>query len=303
MLELTLERVPYRAELAIEAANVPHGLRQFFGTEHDEGEQGDDDQLAALQVEHAAESMGLAGSGAVQQRLPSLLDPPILFAHRGARAHAAENTLDAFSLALRLGATGIESDVWVTRDGVAVLDHDGVVRRGLRRPRIAELERQDLPAHIPTLVELLDLVDPLFPISLDLKDQAALDPVLRAIEGRNPERLWLCHPAADTVEAIQRSGVALRTVHSTRVDRMPGGPERWMATLANLGVAAVNLRHDDWNGGLVTLAHRFELLAFGWDLQHAHVLETGLRMGLDAVYSDHVDLMVEVAEREVGGPP
>jgi glycerophosphoryl diester phosphodiesterase len=74
-----------------------------------------------------------------------------------------------------------------------------------------------------------------------------------------------------------------------------------MATLAGWGIDAVNLRHDDWSGGLVTLAHRFGLLAFGWDLQHAHILESGLRMGLDAVYSDHVDLMVEVAAREVGG--
>ena len=53
--------------------------------------------------------------------------PPIGFAHRGARAHAPENTLEAFRLALRLGATGLESDVWLTADGVAVLDHDGAV--------------------------------------------------------------------------------------------------------------------------------------------------------------------------------
>ena len=65
----------------------------------------------------------------VQQRLPSIIDPPIAFAHRGARAYAPENTIEAFQLALRLGATGLESDVWVTSDGIAVLDHDGVVRR------------------------------------------------------------------------------------------------------------------------------------------------------------------------------
>jgi len=35
----------------------------------------------------------------------------IAFAHRGARAYARENTLDAFQLGLRLGATGLESDV------------------------------------------------------------------------------------------------------------------------------------------------------------------------------------------------
>ncbi|MGA1075335.1 MAG: glycerophosphodiester phosphodiesterase, partial [Ilumatobacteraceae bacterium] len=61
----------------------------------------------------------------MQQRLPSLLDPPIMFAHRGARAHAPENTIEAFQLALRLGATGLESDAWLTADGVVVLDHDG----------------------------------------------------------------------------------------------------------------------------------------------------------------------------------
>ena len=35
-----------------------------------------------------------------------------------------ENTIEAFELALRLGASGLESDVWITADGVAVLDAD-----------------------------------------------------------------------------------------------------------------------------------------------------------------------------------
>ena len=79
----------------------------------------------------------MASSGGVQQRLPSRLDPPIGFAHRGAKAHAPENTIAAFQLALRLGATGLESDVWLTAEGIPVLDHDGVVRRG----RAAEQKR------------------------------------------------------------------------------------------------------------------------------------------------------------------
>ena len=58
--------------------------------------------------------MRLASWECVQQRLPSLLDPPITFAHRGAKAYAPENTIEAFALALKLGASGLESDVWVT---------------------------------------------------------------------------------------------------------------------------------------------------------------------------------------------
>ena len=58
----------------------------------------------------------------VQQRLPSLRQPPLQFAHRGARAHAEENTIPAFELALKLGATGLETDAWLSQDGTPVLD-------------------------------------------------------------------------------------------------------------------------------------------------------------------------------------
>ena len=58
----------------------------------------------------------------------------------------------------------------------------------------------------------------------------------------------------------------------------------------------------DWNGGLVSLFHRFDRLAFCWDLQHEHQLRDAFRMGVDAVYSDHVDLMQEVFASEIGGP-
>src|SRR5579862_7390327 len=102
--------------------------------------------------------------------MESLLRPPLGFAHRGARAHAQENTLDAFRLALRLGAPGLESDVWLTSDGVPVLDHDGVVRAGLRRRPIASLRRDQLPAHIPALADLYEACGAEYHLSLDVKD-------------------------------------------------------------------------------------------------------------------------------------
>ena len=108
-------------------------------------------------------------SVAVQQRLPSLLARPIGFAHRGARAHAPENTLEAFQLGLRLGATGLESDVWLTSDGVPVLDHDGVVRRRHRRRPLSSYRRDELPEHIPSLAELVATCGTGYELSLDLR--------------------------------------------------------------------------------------------------------------------------------------
>lgn len=57
------------------------------------------------------------------------LPSPTIFAHRGASAHAPENTLAAFELAVEQGADGIELDVKLTADGRVVVIHDATVDR------------------------------------------------------------------------------------------------------------------------------------------------------------------------------
>jgi len=57
--------------------------------------------------------------------------PTIGFAHRGARDRAPDNSLEGFSLALELGAGDLEGDVWLTADGLPVLDHDGLIPAGV----------------------------------------------------------------------------------------------------------------------------------------------------------------------------
>lgn len=240
----------------------------------------------------------------MQQRLPSLLDDPIAFAHRGARAYVRENTLESFALGLRLGATGLESDVWVTSDGEPVLDHDGVVRRRFGRSTpIAQLRRCDLPAHIPSLAEMIDHCGAGFHLSLDLKDPQAGPRVVAVVADVAPSllhRLWLCAPDRAMLHPLRGSGA--RLVESTRLARIKEGPERRAAMLADEGIDAINLHHTDWTGGLVTLFHRFRRAAFGWDMQQQHVLEASYRMGLDAVYSDHPDLMMDVYRAQLGVP-
>jgi glycerophosphoryl diester phosphodiesterase len=240
----------------------------------------------------------------VQQRLPSLLVHPIAFGHRGARAHAPENTLAGFELALKLGATGLESDVWVTADGVPILDHDGVVRRAIGKNRpIGQLQRSALPRHIPSLQELLEHCGSDYHLSLDLKDHASGSAVIAVVKESAPdmlERVWLCAPRWEILLPLRGQGV--RLVDSTRLSQIKEGTERRAATLREHGIDAINLHHSDWNGGTVALFHRFERITFGWDMQEPHILQAGLRMGLDGVYSDWVDRMIEVYTAELGAP-
>lgn len=238
----------------------------------------------------------------MQQRLPSLLDVPITFAHRGARANAPENTIEAFRYALEQGASGLESDVWLTADGVPVLVHDGLLGR-VRKRRVADLRRDELPDHIPALSDLLDECGTDYNLSLDLKDPRSGLAVFAAIEATSPNliaRTWLCHPDLDVLTALRPVSRELKLVHSTKLQRMTAGPERHASHLAELGIDGINLRKDEWNGGLVTLFHRFERTAFCWDVQFEHELRPALRMGVDAVYSDHVDRMMQAYRDEIG---
>ena len=238
--------------------------------------------------------------------LPSRRVPPIAFAHRGARAHAPENTLEAFKLALRLGATGLESDVWLSADGIPVLDHDGLVGTRLRRRPIADVDRADLPPHIPSLTELFEALGTNFELSLDVKDPAAGAPAVAAAIAVDPTmvaRLWLCDDDLERLVSWREVSPHVRLVDSTRLARLKQGPERLGAQLREARIDAVNLHHSDWSGGLTTLFHRFGVMAFGWDAQFDRVLDGLLRMGIDAVYSDHVDRMSDAFARHAGRTP
>jgi glycerophosphoryl diester phosphodiesterase len=157
-----------------------------------------------------------------------------------------------------------------------------------------------LPAHIPHLAEVLELLTerPDLHLSLDVKDDNAFSPTLQHVHAHGsdlPARVWLCHPNAERLQAHRAAFPEVRLVNSVRFGSIREGVERRCALLSNEGIDALNMRIDDWNGGLVTLAHRFSRYAFGWNLQHDHELRTGLRMGLDGVFSDHVDRMVDAA--------
>ena len=101
------------------------------------------------------------------------------------------------------------------------------------------------------------------------------------------------------LEGIARETVAFsaarphwRPVYRT-LAYVQGQCARLAAQLANDGIEVVNLRRTDWTGGLTTLFHRFGRLTFGWDAQHERMILDLLDMGIDAVYSDHVDRMMD----------
>ena len=108
---------------------------------------------------------------------------PVLFAHRGASAHAPENTLPAFELALQQGADGVELDVKLTADDHVIVMHDPSVDRttdGHGRVRdlsLADFRKLDAGGYyaesfrgtkVPTLDEVFEAIGPRCVINVEL---------------------------------------------------------------------------------------------------------------------------------------
>lgn len=67
------------------------------------------------------------GHGRAAAAVP--VEPPAVIGHRGAAGHAPENTLASIRRARALGASWVEFDVKLTRDGQPILMHDDTLER------------------------------------------------------------------------------------------------------------------------------------------------------------------------------
>ena len=154
----------------------------------------------------------------------SELPTPAIFAHRGSSAHAPENTLAAFELAMRQEADGIELDAKLSADHQVVIIHDQTVDRttnGTGRVRdfpLSGLRELDAGSHfdvafkgepIPTLAEVFEVVGNRTFINIELKNyESPNDPL--------PERvaeLVIHHRMSDRILFSSFNPFVLRRIH------------------------------------------------------------------------------------------
>jgi hypothetical protein len=107
-------------------------------------------------------------------------------AHRGASAYEPENTLRAFERAIEMGATMLELDVHLSRDGRVVVIHDPDLARTtdgeghVTDLSLAEIRRFDagLGERVPILEEVVELVRGQAQLYVELKGQRTPAPVV-----------------------------------------------------------------------------------------------------------------------------
>lgn len=119
-------------------------------------------------------------------------------AHRGARGYEPENTLQAFQKAIEMKADGIELDVHLSSDGHLIVIHDETIDRttngkgfvnnlSLQKLKDFRIENKH---QVPTLSEVLDLVNQQCFINIELKGIGTADAVATLIELYISEKNW-----------------------------------------------------------------------------------------------------------------
>jgi glycerophosphoryl diester phosphodiesterase len=228
-----------------------------------------------------------------------------VLAHRGGTGPWRENTLEAFSSALRLGADGVELDVRRSAQGELIVHHDaGVPGAGL----IHECRRDQLPEWVPTLdtalaacagavvnVEIKNIpTDP----GYDPADQVALDvasvlapgaPRARAGDADRAPR-WPAHvvvssfwPESLAVVGRHDSSIPLGLLVHPALDVLGA-----LETATELGCAALHPHHSRVSAELVDRAHGLGLAVATWTVNSPDEIDAVIDAGVDVVITDSV---------------
>jgi glycerophosphoryl diester phosphodiesterase len=118
--------------------------------------------------------------------------------HRGAKGYEPENTLVSFEKAIQMGADGIELDVHLSIDGHLIVIHDETIDRTTNGKGVVnQLTLEELKSfrindinEIPTLEEVLDLVNQRCFVNIELKNQDTAEKVVQLIEHYISDKNW-----------------------------------------------------------------------------------------------------------------
>lgn len=228
---------------------------------------------------------------------------PLVFAHRGGAKIGPENTITAFDRGMAAGADGLELDVHLSRDGVAVVHHDRLLNRTTRGtgPLNARTAAELAALEVPTLRDVLEryrqaaliveLKEPGGDLAAVVVDEVrraeAVDRVclgsfsvsaLRASRAREP-RLATSAGRLEVRLALYRSWIHLTP------GRVPYRAFQVPETRGRTRVVSPRF---------VKLAHRAGLVVQVWTVDEPEDIQRLLDWGVDGIISDRPDLAVEV---------
>jgi len=223
---------------------------------------------------------------------------PLIIGHRGARGHIAENTLPSIQKALDLGVDGVEIDIFRCASGELVVFHDTTLdaltdtQGYIEQFSLDSLRKVNVLGgyQIPTLEEVLDLIDGKIFLNIELKggQTALLTHELLQDYFKKPKSTW----SPDKILISSFNWEELKQFYKVNseipiailteddpLDAIPIGKQ--------LKAVAINPDYKTLNHSLVQKLKQEGFAVYPWTVNESEAIEEMKKLRVDGIITDY----------------
>lgn len=236
----------------------------------------------------------------------NLLPKPAIIAHRGASAHAPENTMASFWLAVEQKADAIELDVRLTRDDQLVVIHDSDVNRTTdSEGQVSSFNLSDLlkldagnyfdpkfkNERIPTVSEVLSIFGNLMLLNIEIKTINFLQPELpkkvaqMIIDNNLIDRILIS--SFNPIDLI----IIRRYADDIKLGLLvpPGRKGHWSEFLLEkfVNCNSIHFGHRDITEELIDSYHNKNKKIFAYTVNDIKDIQNLIDIGIDGIFTDN----------------
>ncbi len=220
-------------------------------------------------------------------------------AHRANACGAMENSLAAVEAAWSVGATMVELDVRVSKDGIVYLFHDARFQgRLVDDLSYAEVVEMAGDAAVPTLTEVLAIEARAGTFLLDLKNvtQSTVGTLVDSVRRAPGAEMNIAFQDEDArvLAALRERLPGSRYVYLFRLERSlpflrPPSPEHLLETIAAFGFDAVNLKGRRFlDRAYIQALKNATLDVYVWTINSIARASFYVQIGVDGIVTDDV---------------
>ncbi len=244
---------------------------------------------------------------------------PRIFAHRGASGVEVENSFAAFDRALQLGADGLETDCWVTKDQQIILFHDRSISTPLGRKisipranwRELEVLRLSNGESIPTLEQFFcrygsmqTLQREPVQFSIDLQDSKVGYELGKLVDAfKLWDRVKICGTSYIKLKQMRDAFPKAQLVISQQEDQLIDHRDSDILDVKwrELHLTAWNLQAKEVTPERIQILNKAGIPYYIWDLHDVESLQRCKYAGMQWIYSNFPDLARRVFQQNGDG--
>ena len=226
-----------------------------------------------------------------------------IIGHRGAAGEEPENTLRSFSKAVELGADMVELDIRICASGELVVIHDETVDRTTNGSgRVNDLDFSKLRKldagsgeMIPTLDEVIELIDGCLGLDIELKDPGTAEQVRKILDKANDEGIIdgenIIVSSFDPSILLDFKGRDGFYKMGVLVQNNPWGAEEFGSMISAF---SVHPEFEFLTEEFVSRSHRMDLKVIPWTVNEIGDIRRMVGMGCDGIVTDYPGRVREI---------